>query len=81
MTALEQVYRKIQTFPEWKIEAVLAYVQVLEPEDGEKSIDRDKEDFERLQTLRKTVGKRVPKGFDARKEYEAALEEKYGNFA
>lgn len=70
----------MQTLPEWKIEAVLAYIQVLDPVDTGASSNDDKKDFEELQALRKTVGSRVPKDFDPKKEYEEALDEKYGSF-
>lgn len=80
MTALEKAYQRMQTLPEWKIEAVLAYIQVLDPVDTGVSTDDSKKDFEDLQALRKTVGRRVPKDFDAKKEYEEALDEKYGSF-
>lgn len=80
MTALEKAYKRMQTLPEWKIEAVLAYIQVLDPVDTGVSMDDAKKDFEDLQALRKTVGSRVPKDFDPKKEYEEALDEKYGSF-
>ena len=39
MTALEKAYKRMQTLPEWKIEAVLAYIQVLDPVDTGVSMD------------------------------------------
>lgn len=79
MTALEKAYEKMQKLPEWKIEAVLAYIQVLDTDDYLESSDENKKDFEELQALRKTVGNRVPKDFDPRTEYQEALDDKYGS--
>lgn len=84
MTELQkEVMQKVNRMSEQDVKFLLIVIDKLIPENRTAQVSANDKlaAFEKLHVAVEDIQKYLPKDFDAEREYEKALEEKYGNIA